>query len=169
MVPNALADWVLLLLLLFVLLLEEAVVEGEWTTVAPQVTNGAIRLFLEVRVIPTGSHLEHVILVNTFLADLEGENLLLLVIERETVVGVVAFEWFLSFPPPVLSPPAPDALSNLVCVRENSSDIFLTCRRTAVEGLMFPLAFSSFLYSLVVRLHSLPPPLPLPALWEEYD
>lgn len=70
--------------------------------------------------------------------------LLLLAADDEEVLA-----WVLSFPS-VLT-----AFSYLTCVRVNSSEIFFTWRRTAVEGRMLPLALSSFLYSLAVFFHPL--------------
>lgn len=48
---------------------------------------------------------------------------------------------FVSFTIPFV----PTDFSYFVCISVNSSEIFLTCRRTAVEGRMLPLALSSFL------------------------
>lgn len=74
--------------------------------------------------------------------------LLLLAAEEEEEEEVLV--WFLSFP----SVP-PTAFSYLTCVIVNSSEIFFTWRRTAVEGRMLLLALSSFLYSLAVFFHPL--------------
>lgn len=72
--------------------------------------------------------------------------LLLLAAEDEEEDDLV---WVLSFPSVMT------AFSYLTCVSVNSSEIFFTWRRTAVEGRILPLALSSFLYSLAVFFHPL--------------